>query len=280
MKNMIDDLIHLSKKPKLYEKSTKRFWDDNHISEQMLKAHLAPDWDAASRNHKFIDESVNWIVNNLNLNKNSKILDLGCGPGLYCSRFAQQGHNVTGIDFSKRSIEYAKNNALQNGLNINYIYDNYLNIDYENEFDLISLIYCDFGVLSNEEVDILLSKVYKGLKPGGVFLFDVFTHNRRSIKDLEQNWGAYKKGFWSNKSYMCLSKSFYYKENETYLDQTIIITEEKEIDIYRIWDHVYNIKTMNKLLDKFNFSKVNFFSDVAGKEYNNDSKTLTITLQK
>lgn len=43
------------------------------------------------------------------------------------------------------------------------------------KFDLITLIYYDFGVLSTEERDILLKKIYTALRPDGLLIFDVLT---------------------------------------------------------------------------------------------------------
>ena len=36
------------------------------------------------------------------------IADFGCGPGLYAQRLARAGLNVTGIDFSANSLQYAR----------------------------------------------------------------------------------------------------------------------------------------------------------------------------
>ena len=38
------------------------FWNDEYISEQMLKAHLDPEFDGASRKLDFIEKSVAWIT--------------------------------------------------------------------------------------------------------------------------------------------------------------------------------------------------------------------------
>lgn len=65
-----------------------------------------PDWEAASRKHSDIERSVQWL--STVVAKDAKILDLGCGPGLYTKRLSEMGYDVTGIDYSKRSIAYAK----------------------------------------------------------------------------------------------------------------------------------------------------------------------------
>ena len=41
--------------------------------------------------------------------KSKKILDVGCGTGLFSHKVAKKGANVLGIDFSKDAITIAKN---------------------------------------------------------------------------------------------------------------------------------------------------------------------------
>ena len=96
-------------KPKLFAQSTAAFWDDPHISEQMLSSHLDPDSDGASRKHTTIDEEVRWILEASGLHDGDSVLDLGCGPGLYCVRFYQNDLSVTGMDYSRRSSNTQSN---------------------------------------------------------------------------------------------------------------------------------------------------------------------------
>ena len=136
----------LSKKPPLYEKGDSVMWTDEYISEQLLEMHLNPEIDLASRTKQSIENTIEFIVKFCN-KSDLKILDLGCGPGLYAERLAGLGHKVTGVDFSESSIKHALNQAKIKRLSIDYICKDYLTIDYKNEFDIILLIYTDFGVL-------------------------------------------------------------------------------------------------------------------------------------
>ena len=92
----------------------------------MLAAHLDPTNDLASRRPETIDRSVDWLMQTLNLESGDALLDLGCGPGLYASRFARKGVQVTGVDYSRRSIDYAVAYAQEHDLDICYRYQNYL----------------------------------------------------------------------------------------------------------------------------------------------------------
>ncbi len=271
-----------ARKPDLFEKSNASLlWNDEHISKGMLQAHLDPDAEAASRKHGFIDDSTKWIFEYSRLNKGDKILDLGCGPGLYCERFARQGFQVTGIDFSTRSLDYAKQKAVENKLEIEYIHQNYLTIDFTAEYKLIILIYCDLGALANEETHNLLGKVYNALKPGGVFIFDVFTPVKYAdSKEYEKLWQYEESGFWRPYPYICLYSHYVYPENDTHLDQMIILDEYEDITVYRTWDHFYTKETITKLLKSVGFNEMEYFSNVAGKGYDDKSETLCVIAKK
>ena len=91
---MFYEFLKYTVKPKLYAQSTSIFWNDEHISKGMLESHLNPNWDGASRNHQFIDKSAKWISEIAPPSLNIRLLDLGCGPGLYTERFNNIGYSV------------------------------------------------------------------------------------------------------------------------------------------------------------------------------------------
>ena len=75
-------------KPEPFTPGEPLFWDDPHISSQMLKTHLDPTTDLASRRPEIIELTVTWLVETLSLQPGDSVLDLGCGPGLYSARLA------------------------------------------------------------------------------------------------------------------------------------------------------------------------------------------------
>ena len=77
-------------------------WHDPDFSERMLAEHLSQSHDAASRRFDRIDRHVAWIHRELLEGVPTRVLDLGCGPGLYTSRLARLEHECVGIDFLSR----------------------------------------------------------------------------------------------------------------------------------------------------------------------------------
>jgi len=276
---MFNNLTRYLKKPQLYAQSTGIFWDDEHISKGLLEAHLNPEWDAATRKVDYVDKSVSWIAAIAPPAQFKNLLDLGCGPGIYAERFHKAGYSVTGIDFSKRSIDYAKKQSLRSKINIEYHYMNYLKIDYKERFDVITLIYCDYGALSITDRITLLKKVYEALKLGGKFIFDVFTPVKRN--DESRSWHYFDNGgFWSEKPHICLESVYQYDdEDETELRQTIVITEDT-VNCYNIWDHFFTTEKLVSEIKPAGFGSYELYGDVAGKEYSDTGETICIVLTK
>lgn len=97
---MYKKLLNYLNRPAIYENSSAKFWDDEHISKGMLEAHLNPQWDAATRNLEFVRASVDWIDKIAPAKEYNMLLDMGCGPGIYAEYFYLKGYCVTGIDLS------------------------------------------------------------------------------------------------------------------------------------------------------------------------------------
>ena len=196
------------KRPALYERTPELFWNDPHLAKQMLEAHINPNTDAASRKLEFIKSCADWIAS-LGFPKDSALLDIGCGPGLYTKQFAERGFQVTGMDFSENSIAYAR----EHDPDSNYILQNYLEMDFENEFEIITLIYYDYGALIPDERINLLGRIQKALKPGGLFLLDVYTPLRSNDKRDSTSWDISPNGgFISEKPHICLNAEYYYDD--------------------------------------------------------------------
>ena len=160
MKNkMFEELGRINERPEPFEFYTaKDLWTDEHTSAQMLSFHLNGGIDVSSRKAEFIDRSVEWIASEFNIGKDTKIADFGCGPGLYATRLAKRRAKVTGIDFSGRSIEYAKAVAARENLNISYVQQNYLDFETQDRFNLVMMIMCDFCALGPRQRKEILSR--------------------------------------------------------------------------------------------------------------------------
>ena len=255
------DIIGFTRKPQIYAEGNAVMWTDDHISRQLLNIHLNPDIDLASRKRISIESTVNWILNSVNLEK-MNILDLGCGPGLYAELMAEKGHKVTGIDFSINSIEYARKESRKKNLDIEYVNQNYLELCEENRYDLAIMVFTDFGVLIPDARKKLLQNVYRALKPGGIFIFDVLSDKDIEMKVAEKSWGVEECGFWKDSPHLFLSDSYYYPKDKVILYQHIIIDSSDNFDVYRFWTHFFTSDALEKVLEQEGFEKIECYDDI------------------
>lgn len=243
----INQIKRLSAKPKLYEKGSAVMWTDPHISRQLLDLHLNPDHDIASRSRVKINKVTDWILTRAGRQK-MQILDLGCGLGLYAENMAKRGHKVTGVDFSENSVRYAIRHAEKKKLNIKYLNRNYLDLEFNNCFDLAIMIYLDFCVLLPEERDKLLVNIYRALKKDGLFICDVINEKNIEQKMIPETWEVRDSGFWKNTPYIVLNNGYHYPEAREIVNHHIVIGDNDFAETYIFWSHYYE---RNELISIF-----------------------------
>jgi len=278
---MFEDLEQINERPEPFQFYTASdLWTDKHTSKQMLSFHLNEAIDVSSRNADFINRSVEWIAAEFNIGRETAIADFGCGPGLYAARLAKLGANVTGIDFSVRSIEYAKEAAAREQLNINYVNQNYLEFETKDQFDLVLMIMCDFCALSPTQRKGILSKFHKILKPSGSVLLDVYSLAAFEQKEESATYELNQlHGFWSPNRYYGFQNTFKYDEEKIVLDKYTIIESKRTRRVYN-WLQYFAPEELEREFVEAGFSVKKIHSDVAGKPYNEKSSEFAVTANK
>lgn len=278
---MFNELEEINYRPEPFKFYTaKELWTDEHTSKKMLEFHLNESIDVSSRNIDFINRSVDWISSQFDLNKSKSICDFGCGPGLYATRFAEKGSQVTGIDFSKRSIDYAKKIAAEKGLEIDYIQQNYFEFETKKKFDLITMIMCDFCALSLGQRKQLLKKFYNLLKSNGSVLLDVY-----SLKSFDQRkeQSLYEinllDGFWSPEKYYGFLNTFKYDAEKVILDKYTIVEKNRMRVVYN-WLQYFSRESLRSEIERNDFRIEKIYSDVAGSEFDSESGEMAVILKK
>jgi len=247
---------------KLYSRSKNNIWTDKWISKNMLAAHLDISNDAASRNINTINKTIDWISQSIA--SNSRLLDLGCGPGLYAEIFCRKGNAVTGIDISRRSINYAKRSASKQHLAIKYIHQDYIEENIEGIFDSAVCIYCDFGALIPSEQINLLKNIHAVLTKDGILIFDVFTKGLSRNKKEQKQWTYYKDGgFWNRKPHFVLEETVHYPQNNAWGSRSIVIADDTKE--YITWDTYYSRDQIAALLKDNGFKLEEINEDLIEK---------------
>jgi len=193
---------------------------------------------------------------------------------------ARKEAEVTGIDFSVRSIEYAQQTAVREKLSIEYVNQDYLEYETDRRFDLIIMIFCDFAVLRPSNRARMLSKFHTFLKPTGSILLDV-----PSIKAFEkrEEGTVYEanlmNNFWSARKYHGFHHTFKYEQEKLILDEYTII-EANRTRVFYSWLQHFSREMIENELKANAFGMNGFFSDVAGSAYSSESEVFAIVAGK
>ena len=278
---MFDELEKIAARPEPYEFYTARdLWTGEHTSARMLSFHLDGSVNASSRNADFIRRSVEWIVSRFQVRQGTKIADFGCGPGLYAHSLAGYGARVTGIDFSPRSIAYARQAATRDNLSIRYETADYLEFETKDQFDLVLMIMCDFCALSPSQRKTLLGRFYKALKPGGCVLLDVYSlaafDQRREEALYQQNL---LDGFWAPGKYHGFLNVFKYNAQKVVLEKYTIVEPQGTRTVYN-WFQCFTPQELEKEFQEGGFALEELYADVAGTVFDPASTEFAAIAQK
>ena len=278
---MFKDLKKINQRPKPFEFYTAdELWTNEHTSKQMLDCHLNEDIDLSSRKREFIDRSAAWIASRFELGNHSKVIDFGCGPGLYTTLLAEAGASVTGVDFSQNSIAYARRVAEDKKLEIDYIHANYLNFETHRKFDLAMMIMWDFCALSPAQRKTMLGIFSSVLNNRGALLLDVLSLNSFNGKSESASYELNQLNhFWASDDYYSFLNTFKYEKEKVSLDKYTIVEKSQTRVVYN-WMQYYSQETLRAEFQENGFELENIYLNVAGDAFDQTADEFAVVARK
>jgi len=154
------------------------------------------------------EQTLAYIIQNTNLNKDDDLLDLACGSGAISIAVQNKVKSVTAVDISQKLIT-----GLKIFKSINAIHSDILEVSFkECEFSKVILYFALQHFNENETLKIF-ERVYKWLKPDGVFFcgdvtdiekqFDFYDTDERKkafFESVKENQPII--GTWFNKNFL------------------------------------------------------------------------------
>jgi SAM-dependent methyltransferase len=233
-------------------------WDDPAFSERMLREHLSQAHDGASRRSETIDAQVQWIANHLLTANDSRVLDLGCGPGLYTERLAALGHQCGGIDISPASIEYARKSAAARGSTCRYACEDIRTAEYGRPHDLVMLLSGELNMFDREDARLILAKARKSLAEGGRLLLEV--HPLEAVKRRgERSARRYATPFgpFSDRAHSVIEEHEWNDDERTaHTSYFVIDAATADVTVYGETTRAYSEADLSGLLSEAGLTKI------------------------
>lgn len=129
--------------------------------------------------------------------KVKKVLDIGCGPSPYLLELARHGYVFTGLDKSKKMLEYSVEKAEKAGIKIKTIHTDMRDFKCKEKFDFTFCMLGSITVESNEDFLSHLTAVSNCLNKDGLYLIDAVA-NFNWIQLSKENWTILKEGLTIN----------------------------------------------------------------------------------
>ncbi|NKE57869.1 class I SAM-dependent methyltransferase [Lentzea sp. PSKA42] len=124
------------------------------------------------------------------LSDRAKVLELGCGAGVPCSKKLAERHDVLGVDLSQQQLDLARVNVPD----ARFVKADMTKLDFpDGTFDGVAAFYSILHVPRAEQ-PALIAKIARWLKPGGLFLASLGT----GTPDVTETWLGVEMFFGSN----------------------------------------------------------------------------------
>jgi SAM-dependent methyltransferase len=151
-------------------KNTRQPWWEDLFNEDFMRATARISDEQIRREVTFIEESLGVAAGGV-------VLDLGCGAGHHAVEFASRGYGVVGYDLSLYQLALAADVAQERSQKINFLQGDMREMAFEEMFDGVFCWNTSFGYFEEDKNLAVAQRVFKALRPGGMFLIDVINRD-------------------------------------------------------------------------------------------------------
>ena len=276
------ELIYRKPVPDPWSEGDNIPWNDPEFSERMLKEHLSQDHNAASRKKDKIKQHVQWIHDFVLKFKPVKILDLGCGPGLYSNRLAKLGHQCFGIDYSPASTSYAQHTAKTENLECHFLEADIREADFGEAFDVVMLIFGELNIFKPCDVKLILNKAWKSLNPGGIIILEPLTYECvHDWGNRTSSWYTSESGLFHPSDHIVMEEFFWEPEKKIATNRYYIVDPAiDEVVMHAQSIQAYTKKDYKTLLENCSYSNIRFYPSLKGDVDPEQKDLLTILSNK
>ncbi|QFT90736.1 Glycine/sarcosine N-methyltransferase [Bacillus sp. THAF10] len=196
------------------------------------------------------------------------IVDLACGTGRVTIPLAKKGFTVIGVDIHPKMLLQAKEKAISQELNINWVEQDCTKLHLSQKCNFIFSVGNSFQhFLTNEEQDGFLASVSKHLKRGGVFIFGTRFPSKEELMQptTKEFWKSYidsgtqqKVDLFTISDYDALTQIQHYITIRNFHNQVGELTHEQRTTISLRYTYPQEMK---RLLDQHGFEMVALYQD-------------------
>lgn len=162
--------------------------------------------------------------------KVKKVLDIGCGPSPYLLELAKRGYVFTGLDKSKKMLEYSVEKAMKAGTKIKTLRADMRDFKCKEKSDFAFCMLGSIATESNEDLLSHLTAVSNCLNKGGLYLIDAAA-NFNWAQLSKESWTILKEGLTINVTWEEIPVNFV--EQKVLEQCTVEVIEDGETKVLK-----------------------------------------------
>lgn len=218
-------------------------------------------------------KEVDFLINELDLVNNSRILDIPCGFGRHSVELAKRGYDVTGIDISETFIQSFKEKIDYEKLSIEVILGDILFIELNRNYSGAICMGNSFGYFTFEKMRAFVSKIASNLYKGSKFIINSAMLAESILPNFPQ-----KKSFVVEGITMDITND--YNIEDSYMLSQIVYTKGKIKEEYVFKHYVYTLGEVKRLLKEFNLKIIGTYNSLEKHEYKLGDQQIFIVSEK
>ena len=219
---------------------------------------------------------VDGLLKLAGLESNAHVLDLCCGPGRHALELARRGLRVTGVDRTVLYLDTARQKAVEEGLEIEFVQEDMRHFVRPGAFDAAINLFTSFGYFEDPADDLQVARnLHESLKPGGKLVMEMMGKEVLARVFRDRDW------FWLDEDKDAimleerrLSQSWGWMEN------TWTLLRGGERKTYTVSHRLYAGTELASLLRQAGFASVALFGGLEGVPYDQNARRLVAVAEK
>ncbi|MGE3540777.1 MAG: class I SAM-dependent methyltransferase [Candidatus Tectimicrobiota bacterium] len=247
-------------------------------SEPMFSRHFLR---TATRSARHTQREITFLEQHGVLAPGRCILDVACGGGRHSIAMARRGAVVTGLDLGPAAIALARQRASKAGLDMTFVQGDVRQLAYQKAFDAVTFIFGCFTEMSRADATEVLRRISQSLRPGGLFVLDVYAPVFFAALDGEQEWWVGQDFIAGRFPQLVLTEYFYYPREQTYARRDFICDGRSgEVHRFGVSGQAYDLPDLCTMLAAAALAPTAVYSGWRGEEVFSDSQMYVIVASK